>query len=154
MEKKEEEDERRDSQRGDNNEEGEEGNDEGEQENDEVVKNGRKQSSDSIRESRENETSQLQTGGGKKCFNKLCTSKKIFKKIRSRVEAAKYRFLCKSCYDNYVNNYFCQFCEQIYSNQDHDEEDMNKWVGCDNCDRWVTFSFILEPHLVLKKKQT
>lgn len=77
------------------------------QENEDNDKNIRKQSSDSIRESRENETSQLGGGGGKKCFNKLCTSKKIHKKIRSKVEAAKYRFLCKNCYDNYVNNFFC-----------------------------------------------
>lgn len=68
----------------------------------------RKNSSDSIGESRQdNDTSQPLAPGTKKCFNKLCPSKKIFRKIRSKVEPQRYRFLCKSCYDNYVSNSFC-----------------------------------------------
>ena len=72
----------------------------------------------------------------RKCFNKLCTSKKIYKKIRSRVEDNKYRFFCRTCYDNYYNNLYCEFCEQIYSTNGENEDD-DKWIGCDHCERWV-----------------
>lgn len=67
----------------------------------------------------------------------MCTSKKIYKKIRSRVEDNKYRFFCKNCYENYYNNLYCEFCEQIYSNSCENEDD-DKWIGCDNCERWVS----------------
>lgn len=76
-----------------------------EKEGDEADPNAKRESSDSNRE--DNDTSQLQVTGGKKCFNKLCNSKKLYKKIRSKVEIQRYRFLCKNCYDNYVNNSFC-----------------------------------------------
>jgi hypothetical protein len=85
-------------------------------------------------ESNEERKEELPTS--RKCFNKLCTSKKIYKKIRSRVEENKYRFFCKNCYDNYYNNLYCEFCEQIYSNNCENEDD-DKWIGCDHCERWV-----------------
>ena len=70
----------------------------------------------------EKEKQVLDGKSGRKCFNQKCPEKDIFKKVKSRVEKNKYRFLCEKCYQNYVNLQFCEFCEQIYGD-DLDEED-------------------------------
>lgn len=86
---------------------------------------------------------------GKKCFNKLCNSKKIYKKLRSKVEHAKYRFFCRQCYESYYNNDFCEFCEQIYSSTANSDDD-DQWIGCDSCTRWVSF-ILFRTTLTVKK---
>lgn len=73
----------------------------------------------------------------KRCFNRKCESTRDIKKLKSRVIPAKFRNFCRSCYQNYVSNQFCEFCEQVYDNSAFNEEDDNNWMGCDSCDRWV-----------------
>ena len=55
----------------------------------------------------DNENGDRGPNSGRSCFNKLCGSKKIYRKVRSKVVIGKYRFLCKNCHENYVNNNFC-----------------------------------------------
>ena len=73
----------------------------------------------------------------KKCYNQLCNSTQIYRKVKSRVDKNRYRFLCYDCCGSYTKSQFCEFCEQIYG-KDTQEEDLSNWVGCDNCERWVT----------------
>ena len=63
---------------------------------------------------------QSEVDGGRKterkCFNVRCQSTKNLKKVKSRAIKAKYRNFCTSCYEYYIKNHFCEFCEQVYGN--------------------------------------
>ena len=53
-----------------------------------------------------------------KCWNKLCLAKGI-KKIKSKV-TGRYVWLCTSCSNSYCLEQYCEFCEQIYAQEEVD----------------------------------
>eukprot|EP00297_Palpitomonas_bilix_P012030 CAMPEP_0113875516 /NCGR_PEP_ID=MMETSP0780_2-20120614/4988_1 /TAXON_ID=652834 /ORGANISM="Palpitomonas bilix" /LENGTH=334 /DNA_ID=CAMNT_0000861519 /DNA_START=118 /DNA_END=1122 /DNA_ORIENTATION=+ /assembly_acc=CAM_ASM_000599 len=42
------------------------------------------------------------------------------------------RLLCSTCAKKFDSKYFCTVCGSFY-----DKKEMEKWVGCDRCPRWV-----------------
>lgn len=51
-------------------------------------------------------------------------------------QSGKSVMLCNACGLHWKKGHFCQFCKQIYKENDNDDV-KNPWVGCDRCFRWV-----------------
>lgn len=69
-----------------------------------------------------------------KCWNKQCLAKGV-EKNESKV-LNRPIWLCSSCSKKFRLKQYCEYCEQIYSQEELDTE---KWMECEskNCSRWV-----------------
>ncbi|CAD8140931.1 unnamed protein product [Paramecium octaurelia] len=74
------------------------------------------------------------------CMNQYCT-------IESQnVYPAKFSdqilFFCKECLELYTEKKCCYFCAQVYSDQNENFLDGQKWIACDQekCDKWTHLS--------------
>ncbi|CAD8058684.1 unnamed protein product [Paramecium sonneborni] len=74
------------------------------------------------------------------CMNQYCTIE------TQNVYAAKFSdqilFFCKECLELYTEKKCCYFCAQVYSDQNENFLDGQKWIACDQdkCDKWTHLS--------------
>ena len=93
------------------------------------------------------------TRNRKKCYNTKCGNSGSLRKVKSRVEKSRYRYFCEACFLLYKGLQFCEFCEQIYGSGADEEEDLENWVGCDTCDRWVLLLLFRTTFLVRRLRE-
>jgi len=77
----------------------------------------------------------------RQCFNQFCITDPTdaTKWCRQKVRNSN---ICKQCFDAYKKQQFCYYCYQIYDNNSS-YSDGKEWIGCEDCNRWVTRNLLL-----------
>ncbi|KAM3141258.1 hypothetical protein pb186bvf_006643 [Paramecium bursaria] len=70
----------------------------------------------------------------KKCQNQFCD--KTTEECTIVKKDQKQYIFCILCYQNYKDNYFCEYCIQIYDPIEGEEVDEKEWIMCEMCSRW------------------